>query len=574
MNKLNYCSFQFVVILFFGFQSSSFASDKSIVSSKLLQTEPNSQAAIASAHPLATEAGRDILQAGGNAFDAAIAVTATLAVVEPYSSGIGGGGFYLLHEITDDKYIMIDARERAPLNAHKDLYLNKNNQVIPQASIKGALSAGIPGIPAALVYLAKNHGLLPLSQSLAPAIFHAKKGFAVDKYYQRMAGFRLSDLQENDAASDIFLQQGELPELGYRVVQNDLAKTLELIASEGIEGFYKNDLAKKMVEDVKGNGGIWSLDDLASYKVKLRSPNVTVYKGMRLVSASLPSSGGIVLTEILAILARFDLEKMTEVQRIHHIVEAMKLAYRDRAEFMGDPDFVEVPIDTLISEKRIKLLVSKINSGKAILSSSLKPVAQPSGNGSDTTHFSILDGYGNKVSATLSINYPFGSCFVAEGTGVLLNDEMDDFVSKPGVPNVYGLIGSTANAIEPGKRMLSSMTPSIVETRDRVGIVGTPGGSRIITMVLLAILDFYENKDANEMVNTGRYHHQYFPDEIAYEPGVFDTDMVKALESLGHVTKGLSSEYGNMHVIVKDKVKGTVDAASDNRGLGSAVVFH
>ncbi len=564
MNKFSHRICFFVFISFFSVQGFSQTSTELIIS----------QAAIASAHPLATQAGIDILSQGGNAFDAAIAVTATLAVVEPYSSGLGGGGFYLLHQVKTDRYVMLDAREKAPLAAHKDLYLDKTGQVIAGASINGALSAGIPGIPAALVHLAEKYGKLKLSQSLAAAISHAEQGFPVDEYYQHMAGFRLKALQNNKAASDIFLQQGVVPELNYKIVQTDLAKTLRLIAESGFAGFYEAELAQKLVKDGRKNGGIWTMKDLARYEIKERSPDVTVYKGMKLTAASLPSSGGLVLSEILRILAKLDIEKMDKVQRIHHIVEAMRLAYRDRAEYMGDPDFIEVPVDYLLSESHIKLLAASISSHNATSSASLKAVAPPSGNGADTTHFSIIDKQGNKVSATLSINYPFGSCFVAEGTGVLFNDEMDDFVSKPGVPNVYGLVGSHANAIEPGKRMLSSMTPSIVETQNRIAVIGTPGGSRIITMVLLGILNFYENKNADEIVNAGRFHHQYLPDEISYEPGVFDESLIIALQKLGHKTKAMDNAYGNMHVIVLDKKTGQVEAASDGRGIGSAKVLH
>jgi len=533
----------------------------------------NSQAAIASAHPLATQAGVDILLQGGNAFDAAIAVTATLAVVEPYSSGIGGGGFYLLHQVKNNRDVMLDARERAPLRAHKNLYLDAAGNVIPDASITGALSAGIPGIPAALVHLAEKYGQLTLAKSLAPAILHARQGFAVDEYYKRMAGFRLNALQKNKSARDIFLQEGKVPELGYKIVQTDLANTLELIAKSGAAGFYQGELALKMVKDVRNHGGIWTIKDLATYDLKERTPDVTIYKGMKLTAASLPSSGGLVLAEILRMLAELNIEEMDETQRIHHIVETMRRAYRDRAEYMGDPDFIEVPVDHLVSDFHIKLLLANISRHAATSSASLKPVAESTGAGTDTTHFSIIDKQGNKVSATLSVNYPFGSCYVAKGTGVLLNDEMDDFVSKPGVPNVYGLVGSHANAIEPGKRMLSSMTPSFIETRDRMGVIGTPGGSRIITMVLLGVLDFYQNKSADEIVNSGRFHHQYLPDEISYEPGVFDADQVKALQRLGHKVRELDSDYGNMHVIVMDKKTGKVQAASDARGIGSAVVL-
>lgn len=532
------------------------------------------QQAIASAHPLATQAGLEILKHGGNAFDAAVAVTATLAVVEPYSSGIGGGGFYLLHQAAVDEYVMIDAREKAPYLARKDLYLDDNGDVIAGASMNGPLSAGIPGIPAALVHLAENYGQLKLSRSLAPAILHARQGFAVDEYYQRMVRFRLQALQQNKAASDIFLQQGDVPEQGYKIIQKDLAATLEKIAESGTAGFYKKELAVKMVDEVRNNGGIWTMKDLANYQVKQRKPITIRYKDMKLVSAALPSSGGLVLSEILGVLAPLDIEQKDEVQRIHYIVEAIRRAYRDRAEYMGDPDFIDVPLQLLRSDAYIKSLVVSIDEHSATPSSSLKALAQPSGNGVDTTHFSIIDRYGNKVSATLSINYPFGSCFVAKGTGVLLNDEMDDFVSKPGVPNVYGLVGSHANAIAPGKRMLSSMTPTIAETPESIAVIGTPGGSRIITMVLLGLLDFYSGKNASEVVNAGRFHHQYLPDEISYEAGVFDEAVARALHKLGHKTRQLDSRYGNMQLIIMNKSTGELDAASDGRGVGSAKVLH
>lgn len=564
MNKIIHSFCLLLVVFLYSFQSFSHTAEN----------KSAAQQAIASAHPLATQAGLDILTQGGNAFDAAVAVTATLAVVEPYSSGIGGGGFYLLHQAVSNDYAMIDAREKAPYLAHKDLYLDEAGQVKAGASINGALSAGIPGIPAALVHLAQNYGKLPLSKSMAAAILHARQGFPVDAYYQKMAGFRLKALQQDKAASDIFLQQGEVPELGYRIVQQDLAVTLERIASYGYAGFYEGDFASDMVKQVRNNGGIWTVKDLATYQVKQRAPVISNYKDMKLVSASLPSSGGLVLAEILGMLAQQDIEKMDEAQRLHHVVEAMRRAYRDRAEYMGDPDYIDVPVDYLLSASRIKSLAESVNPNRATPSSSLKAVADPSGNGADTTHFSIIDKQGNKVSATLSINYPFGSCYVAKGTGVLLNDEMDDFVSKPGVANVYGLVGSDANAIEPGKRMLSSMTPSIAETPERIAVIGTPGGSRIITMVLLGILDFYEDKNADEIVNAGRFHHQYLPDEISYEPGVFDESQVNAMQKLGHRTRELDADYGNMQLIILDKKTGELDAASDRRGVGSAKVLH
>lgn len=533
-----------------------------------------SAAAVASAHPLATQAGIEIMRHGGNAFDAAIAVSASLAVVEPYSSGIGGGGFFMLYQAKTDKYSMLDARETAPLHASKDMFLDEDGSIVAGASLTGALSAGIPGIPAAMVVLAKKYGKLSLAQSLSPAIRYAHNGFEVDAHYQNMVAYRLPDLEKNQAASEIFLDDGEVPGVGYLIVQEDLANTLRSIAESGFDGFYRGEVAQKMVTDVKKHGGIWVLGDLGSYDVKTRTPRFAEYKGMKMVISSLPSSGGLVLTEIFKMLATYDLQAMTRIQRVHHIVEAMRRAYRDRAEYMGDPDFVAVPVDYLLSDKHIESLVSSISDAHATASDSLRPVASPTGKGRDTTHFSIIDKQGNKVSTTMSINRPFGSCFVAAGTGVLLNDEMDDFVSKPGEPNGFGLVGSQANEIAPGKRMLSSMTPGFAETEDRSIIIGTPGGSRIITMVLLGLLDFYDKKSADDIVNDGRYHHQYLPDRILFEPAVFNDLELETLQKMGHETVELDHFYGNMQVIVTDKKTGEIEAETDGRRAGSAEVLH
>ncbi len=532
------------------------------------------QPAVASAHPLATQAGIEILKNGGNAFDAAVAVSAALAVVEPYGSGLGGGGFWLLHIAKDRNDVMLDGRERAPLAASRDMYLDKDGNVIPGASMNGPLAAGIPGTVAALERLTKQYGSLPLSTTLAPAIRYAREGFAVTEHYRKMAGNRLSAMQGANDATEIFLRDDAVPELGEMIVQSDLSDTLELIAKEGAKVFYTGELAKQMVDSVTEHGGIWSMQDLAEYKVVERAPEVIVYKGMRLVTASPPSSGGIALAEMLNMLSFFTVEKMKPVDRIHTLTEVMRRAYRDRAEHLGDTDFVDVPADMLTSSVYTNDLVKSIDRKKATPSSSLKSVGEPTGKGTDTTHFSIIDAEGNRVSATMSINFPFGSGFVAEGTGVLLNDEMDDFSAKPGVPNVYGLVGAEANAIEPGKRMLSSMSPSFLETSDRVAILGTPGGSRIITMVLLSMLDFYQGGDAESMVSLGRFHHQYLPDKIIYEPGVIDEALAKKLTAMGHQLEERTSSYGNMHVVIANKKDKRVEAASDSRGEGQAIVLH
>ena len=553
-----------IIFLFLVFSNSLFAAS---------ENKP-SQAAIASAHPIATQAGFEILEQGGNAFDAAVAVSATLAVVEPYSSGIGGGGFWLLHDNKTKKDIMIDGRETAPLKATRNMYLDENGNVVPGLSVDGALAAGIPGEPAALIHIAKKYGRLSLAQSLAPAIRAASKGFVVTEHYRRMAGFRLKALQLSEHAKDaakIFLKNNQVPPLGYVIKQPDLAKTLKAMAKHGHKGFYAGKVAKKLVKSNNQAGGIWSLKDLKEYKIKERQPIVSEYKGYRLTSVAPPSSGGVALAEMLNILSFYNVGQLSASNRIHVIVEAMRRTYRDRAEFLGDSDYVKVPVKNLTSKNYAKSLQQKIDFEKATPSSQLKGVADTSG-GNHTTHFSILDKQGHRVAATLSVNYPFGSGFVAEGTGVLLNDEMDDFSAKPGVPNVYGLVGAEANAIEPGKRMLSSMSPTFIESEDKLAVIGTPGGSRIITMVLHGILATMEGKTASQVVNLPRYHHQYLPDVIQYEPGTFSNKTVKILKELGHKLKPLENTFGNMQVVIWDKKENKVTAASDKRGEGEATV--
>lgn len=529
------------------------------------------QAAVATAHPIATEAGMEILAAGGNAFDAAVAVSATLAVVEPYSSGIGGGGFWLLHRADDGKQIMIDGRETAPLAARRNMYQDSEGKVIPGLSVDGALAAGIPGEPAALVHIAETYGQLPLSRSLAPAIRAARNGFTVTPHYRRMAQFRLKALQASPAAAKVFLWHNEVPPLGQRIKQPDLANTLQALAQQGRAGFYQGKVAKKLLAGVKKAGGIWSTQDFRDYKVIERSPIVGSYRGYRIVSAPPPSSGGVALVSMLNMLERYRLDHMTSLQRQHVMVEAMRRAYRDRAEYLGDPDFVDVPVKQLTNKNYAAKLQRSINFKQATPSQSLGEIADTSG-GNHTTHFSILDKSGNRVAATLSINYPFGSGFMPPGTGVLLNDEMDDFSAKPGVPNVYGLVGAEANAIEPGKRMLSSMSPTFVEAEQGIAILGTPGGSRIITMVLHGILAYTEGMDATWIVSLPRYHHQYLPDMIFYEAGAISEKNATYLQTMGHVLKALQQPYGNMQVVLWDKQANTVSAASDPRGEGKALL--
>jgi gamma-glutamyltranspeptidase/glutathione hydrolase len=528
------------------------------------------QAAIASAHPLATEAGFEILEKGGNAFDAAVAVSAALAVVEPAGSGLGGGGFWLLHRVSDGKTVILDGRERAPLSSHADMYRDKEGNLVPDKSINGALSAGIPGMPAALVHLAEHYGRLPLSTDLAPAIRYAEEGFPISERHHRLLSFRADVLRRSKAAADIFLSEGKVPEIGMRLMQKDLANTLKQIGESGRIGFYGGNIAKMLVEGVRGAGGIWSLQDLTEYRVVEREPIRGFYRGMRITAPPPPSAGGIGLIEMLNILSGYDLGAVDSTTRKHLIVEAMRRAYHDRERFLGDPDFVTMPLRRLLSLNYAAGLRASIRLDRALPSAYLSDFHGLEPDGENTTHFSILDRDGNCVAATLSINYPFGSGFMPPGTGVLLNDEMDDFATHPGSPNVYGLVGGEPNTIAPGKRMLSSMTPIFIEDQHRIGIVGTPGGSRIVSMVLLAVLDFAEGHAPDSWVAVPRFHHQYLPDSIQYEPGAMIEKDLLELRKRGHELKLIERRYGDMQAVLWDKSANRVYAASDPRGEGLA----
>lgn len=528
--------------------------------------------AIASAHPDATAAGRSILDAGGNAFDAAIAVAAALAVVEPYSSGIGGGGFFLLHRADDGSDHFVDARETAPAAANADMYLDDKGEFASQRALDGALAAGIPGLPAGLVHLAEHYGRLPLARSLAPAIHLARDGFAVTERYQLMAGFRAQAFAVSPEGARIFLHEGGAPPLGHVIRQPDLADTLEALGHEGVAGFYQGEVARRLVDGVRAAGGLWTLEDLAAYRIKERAPIRSTYGNIQVVSAPPPSSGGIVLAEALNILEHYDLAALDADQRRHVVIEAMRRAYRDRADFLGDPDFVEMPVERLVSQPYADELAATLSLEQATPSSTLPGIGLDQ-RGQDTTHFSVLDAAGNRVAATLSINYPFGALTVPPGTGVLLNNEMDDFSAAPLTPNAYGLVGAGANAIAPGKRPLSSMTPTFVESPTRLGILGTPGGSRIISMVLLGVLDFAAGAPPSTWVATPRYHHQYLPDAVEYEEGGLAAASLTALRAKGHTLKEVPRNYGNMQAILWDRASGAVEAASDPRGEGAAAVW-
>ncbi|MGV6809961.1 MAG: gamma-glutamyltransferase [bacterium] len=565
----------FLLSLFFVFYlSSAQANNNTTVAAEhtKVKTKSVKQAAIASAHPLATQAGQKILLAGGNAFDAAITVASVLAVVEPYSSGFGGGGFWLLQQ-ANKKAMMLDGREKAPERATADMYLDENGEVIPKASLNGAKAAGIPGMPAALVWLAENRGNLPLAKSLQPAIQFAEEGFPVDKIYQKMVGFRQQALLASPAATGVFLENKDIPKLGKIIKQPDLAKTLKALAQHGQAGFYQGEVAKKLVAGVTAAGGIWTEKDLADYQVVVRPTIQFKYRDMTITSVNLPSSGGIVLAQIFNVLSHYSLDKYSEADQLHLLVEAMRRAYRDRAEYLGDSDYVKVPIERLISTAYSKTWQQSIQLDQATASAALNPSPNEGNKGTDTTHYSIIDQQGNRVAATLSINYPFGSCFMPPETGILLNNEMDDFSIKVGEPNAYGLVGNQANAIAAGKRMLSSMTPTFVENKQRLAVIGTPGGSRIITMVLLGLLHFEQGKSAEVIVNAPRFHHQYLPDTIQLEPAALPHTLREALSKKGHNFTEKEDTWGNMQIVIQDKATKKLSAAADSRGIGQALVF-
>ncbi len=532
------------------------------------------KAAIASAHPLATAAGFEVLAKGGNVYDAAVAVSAALAVLEPNGSGLGGGGYWLLHRQKDGFETMIDGREKAPLAAHKDMFLDKDGQVIPKLAVDGALAAAIPGLPAALVHIAEHYGQLSLAESLAPAIRYAKTGFAISERYLRILKLRADVLNAYPDSAAIFLNDGKLPELYSILRQADLAQTLERLAESGWDGFYSGVIADKLVSSVQQAGGIWTKADLAAYQVIERAPIKGVYQGITITSAAPSSSGGIVLIEALNILSGYDLQHSDELTRKHLITEALRRAYHDRSLYLGDPDFINIPVKRLLNEDYAAGLRSSLRLDKALPSELLSGEIKAQPEGINTTHFSIMDEEGNRVAATLSVNFSFGSAFVAKGTGVLLNDEMDDFVSLPGAKNIYGLIGGSANAIAPGKRMLSSMTPTFLEDEHQVSVLGTPGGSRIISMVLLALLDVAKGKGLESWVQVPRFHHQFMPDVIEYENSALSDAELTGLLALGHQLKPVPLAYGDMQAVQLSKATKSLAAASDKRGEGRALVGH
>jgi gamma-glutamyltranspeptidase/glutathione hydrolase len=473
----------------------------------------------------------------------------------------------LLHVAREQRNVFVDARERAPLGASRNMYLNAEGEADRSNSVNGALAAAIPGLPAGLVHLSRNYGRLSLEQSFGPALRLAREGWRFSQKNATMLGSRKAVLATNPTATALFLRDGEIPEVGATLRNPDYAATLERIARHGADGFYRGELAQRLVAGVRAGGGIWSEEDLASYAVKEREPLRIQHGEWTVITAPPPSSGGIALAEMMNILSGYDYAVLETVPRAHLLTEAMRRAYRDRATHMGDPDFVQMPLDLLASPDYAAGLRAGIHPARAT-PSDLIPGVRSSPAGADTSHFSIVDREGNLVAVTQSVNLPYGSTFSVAGTGFLLNNEMDDFSVKPGVPNAYGLIGDDANAIAPGKRPLSSMTPTMLLGRDRVALVGTPGGSRIISTVLLGLIELMQGSGAQAAVDLPRFHHQYLPDAISAEAGAFNAEQVAALQAMGHTVNAGERTWGNMQVVLWNRNDGTVEAGSDPRWKG------
>ena len=509
---------------------------------------------VASEQGLATQVGLDILKQGGNAIDAAVAVGFALAVVLPNAGNIGGGGFMVLHDDKTGKDVAIDFREIAPAKASRDMYLDNQGNVIDGKSLFTHDASGVPGTVAGMEYALKKWGTMPLSKVLEPAIKLADKGFIVSDVLAQTLKEEKSTLGKWSSSKAIFFKNGEPLKSGDLLVQKDLAKSLRLIAKQGAKAFYQGEIATKIAKEMQSHGGTMALEDLKAYKVVERQPIIGDYRGYKVVTMPPPSSGGVHLIEILNMLEHYPIKEdgVNSAKNIHHMAESMKLAYADRSEYLGDPDFVKIPVTGLTSKAYANERVKTIDDNKARLSSNIKPGKPQPYESDQTTHFSVMDKAGNAVAVTYTLNLNFGSGIVVEGTGILLNNEMDDFSVKPGVPNAFGLVGGTANAIEAKKRPLSSMTPTIVMKNNKPWLVtGSPGGARIITTVLQSVVNTIDHEmNPAEAIITPRVHHQWLPDELRVEAGI-SPDTIKLLQDKGHkvVTK---APMGRIQIIQAD----------------------
>ncbi|WP_298775876.1 gamma-glutamyltransferase [uncultured Shewanella sp.] len=512
---------------------------------------------VSSQEALATQSGVEILKQGGNAIDAAVAVAFSLAVTLPRAGNLGGGGFMLVHLAKENKNIAIDYREMAPAHTHKDIFLDENGDPNPTLSREHGLSVGVPGTVKGMELALKEYGTMSLQQVIQPAIEMALNGIIMTPDLAHSLNSAQQRLSQWPSTQAIFYKKdGTTYPIGTRFKQPELAHTLSVIAQKGSKGFYEGETAKKIVDAVTQAGGVMTLADLKDYQAVKRTPVEGSYRGYQVISMPPPSSGGVHIIQMLNILEQFPMDKLglNTASSIHLMSEAMKRAYADRSEYLGDPDFYNVPVETLTSKAYAKKLASDISLEKVTPSTDIKPGDLAPYESDQTTHYSVVDKWGNAVSNTYTLNFSYGSGLVAKGTGVLLNNEMDDFSAKAGTPNGFGLIGGHANAVEPKKRPLSSMSPTIVMQDGEPYIVtGSPGGSRIITTTLQIILNVIDHHlNIAEATIAPRVHHQWLPDEIRVEQGI-NKDTINLLENKGHEVSIKNAMGSTQSIIMTEK---------------------
>lgn len=531
------------------------------------------KAMVVSAREEASRIGLEILQQGGNAFDAMIATEMALAVVYPFAGNLGGGGF-MVYRMENGETGALDYREMAPLDATRDMYLDKEGNPQPAKSQFGAMAVGVPGTVAGIFAVHERFGSLPMNQILAPVIALAKKGFVVTENQENsLEGNRQNFIKANDEK----ILYAKAYQKGDTIKNFALAQTLERLVKNGRKEFYGGETGEKMISYLEEKGGIMKITDLESYQAHWREPVSFEYDGLNVISMSPPSSGGVVLGQIMKMIESFPLAAYghNSEKTIQVLTEAERRAYADRSFYLGDPDFVDIPVDSLLSEEYLENRMESFSFSKATPSSSLSYGELPGYESLETTHYSIVDPFGNAVSVTTTLNGAYGSKLYIEELGFFLNNEMDDFSSKPGEPNMFGLIGAEANSIAPGKRMLSSMTPTIVEKNGELYmVVGSPGGSTIMTSVLQVILNVAEfDMNMQQAVNAPRFHHQWLPDEILFEPNGFPEEVLMSLDEKGYeIIEGRSTIIGKVNAILK-LPQGKLEGAADPRGDEFAIGF-